>query len=468
MNIVSPRLSAQTRPVPKDSRKASSKEEGFWRDLGHDVREYLVELNQESVEDIGNFVKGVGGALKSSWTKIRDLPKLPLIEGVVQEKDKDKWADLALTLGQTVGFTAAAGHGLSGAVKFIQGQKRGDKSRLIDGLVDVATATVIAASVAGLGLARAVAAPIAASLNVLKGGYNVKRGFQEHDGRKQLQGALDSTRSLGSFGRLLGSHALAFKAMGVFFAPVAGALQVGRGFHDISNGLRNDDNKKEVKGLADVASALGTTLAFASGAAVIPGIALAVAANLVKVGYQLSPKFRGRVDRVVDRFEPRLERATERLESWTEPVRRSWKKLMSRLVKNVDAERPEQFSKPQLAEIVGLLLADEQYSRDEERRLRVVLESAGQKDALPNRKADPPKLQREALSAELTTPESRRDFMEFMLVVADYDWVTQASEVAYLDGLAQHLEVSPEEMEELKRQRRAESERELLMRDIES
>ena len=468
MNIVSPRVSQTKAAATKERAKPADKEEGFWRELGHDAREYFVELDQESVEDIGNFVKSAGGALKSSWTKIRDIPELPIVEDVVGDKDKEKWSDLALTLGQTVGYTAAAGHGLSGAVKFIQGHKRGDKGRLIDGLVDAATATVIAASVAGLGLARAVAAPIAASLNVFKGGYNAKRGFKEHDGRKQLQGALDATRSLGSFGRMLGSHAFALRAVGVIFAPIAGALQVGRGFHDVANGLRNDDNKKQVKGLADVASALGTTLAFASGAAVIPGIALAVAANLVKVGYQLSPKFRGKVDKFIDKAEPRLQRVTDRIESLSKPIRKKWRKLMGRLVKNVDAERPAQFSEPKLAEIVGLLFADDDYSRDEERRLRVALESAGQKDQLPGRDSEAPPLKREALATELSTPESRRDFMKFMLVVADYDWTSQDSENAYIDGLADHLNVDAKVMEALREERKAESDKEMLMRDIQS
>lgn len=450
--------------VPHHLRSASDpalkkrrKEDGFWSELSDDIREWLVQVDQEKLEDAGRIIKSAGSGLKGAWKQVRDIPRrlldLPIVKDRVDEGDVQRWTNLALRLGQAVGYTAAGGHAIAGAVKFIQGHKRGDKSRLLDGMVDAATAVVIAASVGGLGLARAVAAPIGASLNMIKGGYNAARGFKERDERKQIQGVLDATRSAGTVGRLLSAHHLAFKVAGVGLAPIAGLVQAGRGMHDLAIGLRNDDNKKELKGLVDIATAVGTAMAFASGVAIIPGVALAVAANVAKVVYQVSPRARKKMDRLIDKVEPKLETAVETTERLFAPLRKVWQKTMGRWIKRVDADSPEQVTKAQLSEITNLFHVDGRYSRDERKRLETVLEALGQKDDLPGRDQSPPPLDRKQLGNELESQESRLDFMRFMLVVADYDLKTDTKESEFLDGLAHDLDISPEKMEQLRQER---------------
>ncbi len=448
-------LRSATEPVPE------KKDDGFWSELGSDIREWLFQIDPEKVEDFGRLVKSAGSGLKGAWKQVRDIPRrlldLPLVKDRVGEGEAEKWAGVALRLGQAVGFSAAGGHALAGLVKAIQGRKKGDTSRLLDGLVDTATAVVIAASVGGLGLARAIAAPIGSGLNALKGGYNAVRGFKERDGRKQIQGVLDATRSAGSIGRMLSAHSVALKVAGIGLAPVAGALQTGRGLHDLATGLRNDDNKKELKGLVDIATAVGTAMAFASGVAVIPGIALAVTANLAKLAYQLSPRVRKKMDRGIDKLEPRMARALEKTDQLTAPIRKAWHSLMGRWVKRVDAESPERVTPAQLSEITNLFHADGRYSRDERKRLEVVLEALGQKEQLPDQKELPPPLARGQLKRELKSSEERRDFMRFMLVVRDYDMKIEEAETAFLDDLGQELGLTPEVMEELRQERRAAS-----------
>ena len=96
------------------------------------------------------------------------------------------------------GFVAAGGHALSGALKMGTGIKQRNLGKTLDGLVDVASGSSLALAVAGLAGAKAVVAPIAATINAVRGGVNTVQGYKRGDERKQLQGMLDLTRSVGS------------------------------------------------------------------------------------------------------------------------------------------------------------------------------------------------------------------------------------------------------------------------------
>jgi hypothetical protein len=420
-------------PTPK-------KDDTFWRELRHDVRDYILHFDHERIDDFSRVFKSMGGVLKDGWKIVRDIPRKilnhPIIIDKVDKDDRDFWSDLGGQVGMVAGFAAAGGHAMAGALKVTSGVKQGNWGRGLDGLVDIASGTSLALAVAGLTGARLVVAPIAATINMIRGGYNAAQGFRRGDSRKQLQGTLDVTRSAGSFGRLLRKHSPVFGVMGVALAPVAGALQAGRGLHDMATGIKNDDNRKKIKGLVDVATAVGTALAFASGPAVIPGIALAVAANLVKVGYQLSPKFRKKVDKVLDQHEDKLKTMVDKSEQFSAPVVNAYKKFMARFIKKLDPTGPDRFSKAQLSEVVNLLHCDGRYSREEYERLRTDLEQVGQKKDLPKRSSEPPALRRPELVAELKTPEERADFVRFLLVVADYDYQNKPEETAFLRQLA--------------------------------
>jgi hypothetical protein len=443
-----------------NSPESEKKDDAFWREWRDDIRDYILHFDHERIDDLSRFFKDTGGVLKDGWKFVRDVPKKilnhPIVADKVDPDDRDYWSDLGGQIGLIAGFTAAGGHAVAGGVKLASAIRRGHVGRGLDGLVDIASGTTLALAVAGLAGARAIAAPIAATINMVRGGYNTVVGFRRGDKRKQLQGSLDVTRSVSSFGRLLRHNSAALGAVGIAFAPVAGALQAGRGLYDVSTGLKNDDNKKQLKGLVDVATAVGTALAFASGPAVIPGIALAVAANIVKVGYQISPRIRKKVDRQLDNQEPRLRKLVEKTSRASAPIVKAYQKVMAHFIKRVDTEGPAHFSKAQLAEIVHLLYADGRYSREEENRLRTDLEQVGQKKDLPGRKAERPELQREELARELDSPQSRTDFIRFLLVVADYNYETAPTEHDFIKELATgHLGLSAEEFIKLVEERRS-------------
>ena len=430
------------------------KDEHFWHELRTDLRDYILHFDHERIDDFSRFFKDFGGVLKDGWKVVRDLPDKilnhPIIADKVDKDDRDFWSDLGGQVGMIAGFTAAGGHALAGTLKLGSAIRHGHVGRGLDGLVDIASGTSLALAVAGLAGARAIVAPIAATINLVRGGYNTAVGFKRGDDRKQLQGTMDIARSVSTLGRLLRHDSAILGAVGIAFAPIAGALQAGRGMNDLATGLRNNDNKKELKGLVDIATAVGTAMAFASGVAVIPGIALAVAANVLKFGYQISPRVRKRVDKVLDKHEPKLEKMVQKTERATAPVVNLYKKIMGRFIKNVDPVGPAYFSRSELAEITNLLHIDGRYSREEESRLRIDLEEVGQKRDLPKRKSAPPPLLRAELVRELETPESRSEFVRFLLVVADYNYESVPAEIDFVKELATDtLGLTPEEFQKL-------------------
>jgi hypothetical protein len=448
------------------AKKRPDEDDHFWQEFRNDVRDYILHFDHENIDQFSQIVKSFGGGLKDVWKIVRDIPakilNQPLIADRVDQDDRDHWAALGTEVGTVVGFVAAGGHAVAGGVKLVSAIKRGHAGRALDGLVDMAAGTSLALAVAGLAGAKAIVGPIAATINLVRGVYNAATGWKRRDKRKQLQGVLDVARSAGSFGRLMKQHGTAFGVLGVAMAPIAGGIQAGRGIHDLSIGLRNNDNKKELKGLVDIATAVGTAMAFASGVAVIPGVALAVAANLVKVGYQLSPRIRRKVDKVIDKHEPKLARFVSRADKVSGPVVRTWEKFMSRLIKDRDVEGPLHYSAAELAEITRLVHCDGRYSKAEYDRLRTTLESVGQKKDLPKRDAPLPEPKRPELLEELATPQQRKDFIRLMLVVADYDLYTKPEETEYSRQLARELGIPETEFEALLQERRARLKLELV------
>lgn len=439
----------QEPPEPPEGKKADT----FWREFGNDVRELLLHADQQKLQDLGQLVKTLGNSARSVWKLIRHLPEtimdVPAIKDSVDEDDRIFWSNLTEKVGLVAGFTAAGGQAVVGCSKLVSGFREGHTGRKLDGLVDLATATTLAVTVAGLGAVRLVAAPIAASINSVRGGFNTITGFKQNDERKQLQGMLDLTRSIGGIGRIFRSESMLMNVVGIGFAPVAGVLQAGRGLYDVSIGLKNDDKKKVVRGLVDIATAVGTTLAFASGAAVIPGVVLAVVANAGKAAYQISPKFRSHVDSRLDKLKPQLTTLVAKAEDIAAPIVKGWRKLMSKLISKIDTAGPEQFSKAQLADITLLMHADGRYSAEENRRLRTELEDGGQGNATPKLTAPKPPSMREMLLKELDTPEKRREFVEFLLVVANYDFTMSPEEVSYIEHLATQVGIPKSEFDEM-------------------
>ena len=424
--------------LPPRLKPPPHKEESFWKEFDHDVREFLLHADPQKLREFGQLVKTLGGAVRGIW-KIVDP------QDVVQ--DDPKWASISDTIGVTAGLTAAGAAAILGVTKLVRGFRAGHTGKKLDGLVDLGAATTLTLTALALGTAKLVAAPITATLNAVRGGYNVVRGFKQNDEHKQLQGLLDISRSIGGFSRSFKHHSPLFAVAGIVLAPIAGLMQAGRGVHDLSIGLKNDDKKRMVRGLADMATAVGTTMAFASGLAVIPGVVLAVAANVLKGAYQVSPRFRGWVDHKLEKHDGKLERFVRGADKVTKPFVNGWRKLLDKLFPGDSWTTPSHYSKAQLSEITALLQVDEQYTPEERECLRAALEDTGQAKDTPPLDAPPSTPRRAELLEELKSPKLRRNFLHFMISVADYDTHTAPSERAYLHQLSQDLGIKDRDFE---------------------
>ncbi|MBX3166518.1 MAG: TerB family tellurite resistance protein [Candidatus Eremiobacteraeota bacterium] len=421
---VPPRSPRQAPPPPPPQ------EESFWKEFDHDVREFLLHADPDKFREFGQLVKTIGNAVRGVW-KIVDP------QDIVQ--DDPKWASISDTVGVAAGLTAAGGAAVLGITKLVRGFRAGHTGKKLDGLVDLGAATTLTLAALTLGTAKLVAAPLTATLNAVRGGYNVIRGFKQNDERKQLQGLLDISRSLGGFSRSFKRFSPILGVAGIVLAPVAGLLQTGRGVHDLSIGLKNDDKKRMVRGLADMATAVGTTMAFASGVAVVPGVVLAVAANVLKGAYQVSPRFRGWVNQKLDKHEARLEKFVHGADKVTKPFVKAWRRLLDNFFPGDAWTTPPHYSQAQLSEITALLQVDGEYTPEERECYKAALEDTGQARETPPLNTPPVAPRRAELLKELKSPQQRRNFLHFMISVADYDTRTVATEKDYLRRLSQDL-----------------------------
>ncbi|MBS2034250.1 TerB family tellurite resistance protein [bacterium] len=418
--------------------QAPKKEESFWKEFDTDVREFLLHADPHKLKQFGDLVKNLGSGARGLWQLIDP-------QSVVQ--NDPTYADLSDKIGLGAGLTAAGGQAILGFTKLARGFKAGHTGKKLDGLVDLGAASTLALTSLALGTARLVAAPITATLNATRGGFNVVNGFKQNDEHRQIQGLLDISRSLGGFSRSFKHFSPLFQVAGIVLAPVAGLLQGGRGIHDLSIGIKNQDKKRMIRGLADMATAVGTTMAFASGVAVIPGVVLAVAANVLKGAYQVSPKFRGFVDTKLDRHQRGLQKLVHTADRLSKPLVRTWHKLLDKILPGDDSwQTPSHYSQAQISEMLALLQVDREYTEEERELFKQALEETGQAAQTPPLNSAPAPAQRKELLLELDSPKKRRDFLHLMVSVADYDTHTTDEERNYLTVLSGDLGISPEEL----------------------
>lgn len=321
-----------------------------WREVvSSELLQLAARWKKEDMDSLARMARDTGNAMKGVWENLKDglnkALRLPVLKEKIPESTREDLVHLAEGLAYGVGFTAAGVMGLAGVAKLRAGHRRNDRQRKLDGVVDLAAAATIAVSVAGLGPARAVLGPLAALLGVARGGYNATVGYRAVEPRTEIQGVLDGTRSFGTFCSLMSGAAGPLGVVAALAAPLAGAIQIGRGYHDLSAGLREGDNKKELSGLTDIGIAVGTTMAL-TGIGTIPGIVLTVASTGAKVAYQFHKGSRTRLDRVLDRLEPALGRAVERVDRAAEPLTRRIdplrRKVVDLIAKRVVPEKPEE------------------------------------------------------------------------------------------------------------------------------
>lgn len=313
---VQTRLPREAEPSPSPSQDRS------WRELfSGELQEIGVHLTPARIEATVEGAKTVGTGLRGAWEDLKDtVSKVLSLDDRISPEFREKALKATLQVARGLGYTAAGVQGVAGVRKLVKGFKEENLGLRIDGLFDLTTASAVATTIAGFAMGPLVLAPLAAGAGIWRGGHNAARGFRQGDGRREIQGGLDVVRSASVGLRLMGRHHMAaLGVVGQILGPVAGAIQASRGFYDLTTGLEKADKSKQVQGLSDIAAAAGLTMAM-TGIGTIPGIALAAVAMGGRVAYQLSDKFQGWADRKLDKWEPGLRRATEKVSKVVDPV----------------------------------------------------------------------------------------------------------------------------------------------------
>lgn len=310
-------------PAPQPP-KRPTKLDNFWHELtSGELLEASLRMTPEKLHGAVEASRDIGKAVGKAWEGLRDQVRevfnLPVIEEKIDPQTREKLTDILLTTASVVGYSVAGVQGLAGLMKLKKGVEQKSTVKKLEGALDLATAGAIITTIAGAGPAPLVLIPLAAALGVARGVTNSVSGYRHADGRKEVQGTLDAIRSAGTMCALLASKHTAFTVGGAVLGPIAGAVQLARGYVDLERGLETDNKPQMLAGLADVGSAVGLTLAL-TGLGTIPGVALTVASVGVRLGYQLSDKFEARVDKVLDKVKPSLAKVVATTEKVVDPV----------------------------------------------------------------------------------------------------------------------------------------------------
>ncbi len=279
-----------------------------------------------TIADLMRTGKGVSNALKSLGKhtegvveKVLNLDPVDEQVSSGQQTAIERGAEVAA---ESLGFAAAGLQGIGGVYKLLSHPEKRDATRVIDGTYDIVRSVATAAAVADWGAAD-VLSPLATGVGGFRGVHRFVTGRQKDDERMQLDGLVQTTRSTSTLLNLgSGPLDVASKVL----VPVAGAFQVGRGYYDLSKGLKTDANKKTLWGLTDIAKGVGWTLA-CSGVATLPGVGLTVAADVSRLAYQLSPRARQKMDKGVDKVEPFLKKVLHQTDKVAQPMARGLRQV---------------------------------------------------------------------------------------------------------------------------------------------
>lgn len=309
--------------APKKSKKTDINSDFF----NGELQELGLHLSPENIEATVEGARALGESLRKTWSSLREK----VIHVFSIDKDastfdpefREKTADFVVNAAKGLGYTAAGIQGIGGAFKLASGIKNKDLGKTMSSAYHLATSAAVATTVAGLAVGPLILSPIAAGLGVVRGGFGMVKGFLEGDTRKEVQGALDATRSARVGLRLASGLSTGFSAglatASAALGPVASLIQFARGHHDLSEGLQTENKQKQWKGLADITSAAGLTLAL-TGVGTIPGIALTSLAMGSRLLYQFNDNFENYANNKLDSWQPTLEKSVETVNTLSRPA----------------------------------------------------------------------------------------------------------------------------------------------------
>ena len=230
--------------------------------------------------------------------------------------------------GMYAGLAAAGLRTAGGLGKLVEAGKKKDVSKALDGVKDLGSAAVLGLASASMYALRRTVLPFYGGIGTIRGTYNYFKGRKDKNKRRQEIGALDGIRSLGLTARALKGFSPWFLTAGRVLAPVAGVMQATQGAKKLASGLRKNVNKDELKGVVDIASAVGLTMLL-TGVAATPGLAVFSVAQFLYTVYNMNSKVRKFMDKGIDKLEPGGLKALDGIRNLGDGVKEKLSKLSS-------------------------------------------------------------------------------------------------------------------------------------------
>lgn len=268
-------------------------QEGWWHEVGlGGLLQDKLHLTPERINSTVESARDLGKTVAISWPNLRSqVEKVmghPLLDGRFPKAGEHIEGTVMYSAG-ALGYGLAGIEGLAGVARILSGVRHGNKSRILEGALDLTSGAAIASTIMGVGSVPLILGPIAGGLGIARSAVRVVKAYQQAKPAEEVQAFMDGTRSAAVMATLIGYTYPGANAFAQILGPAAAVVQGSRGYVSLSQGLKKDDKARQVAGLADLGTAVGLMLTF--NGLMVPGVTVTVASSVAHLAYKVLPRF---------------------------------------------------------------------------------------------------------------------------------------------------------------------------------
>jgi len=328
-----------TKPPDKPPEKPAPEhqQEGWWHEVGlGGLLQDKLHLTPERINSTVESARDLGKTVAISWpnlrTQVEKVMGHPLLDGRFPRAGEHIEGTVMYSAG-ALGYGMAGIEGLAGAARIISGVRHGNKSRILEGALDLTSGAAIAATIAGAGSIPLILGPIAGGLGIARSAVRVVKAYQQARPAEEVQAFMDGTRSAAVMATLIGYSHPGAKIFAQILGPAAAVMQGSRGYVSLSQGLKKNDKARQVSGLADLGTAVGLMLTF--NGLMVPGVTVAVASSAAQLAYKIFPRFERATNATLGFFNVPMKVGVAAVDAVVDPI-------FSNLRKWIDTHSPWQ------------------------------------------------------------------------------------------------------------------------------
>ena len=296
--------------------------EGWWHEVGlGGILQDKLHLTPERINSTVESARDLGKSVAISWpnlrTQVEKVTGHPLLNGHFPKTSEHIEGAVMYGAG-ALGYGMAGIEALAGAARLISGVRHGNKSRILEGALDLTAGAAIASTILGVGSIPLILGPIAGGLGIARSGVRAVKAYQQAKPAEEVQAFMDGTRSAAVMATLIGYSHPAAKGFAQVLGPLAAVVQGSRGYVSLSQGLKTNDKSKQVAGLADLGTAVGLMLTF--NGLIVPGLSVTVASSAAHLAYKVLPRFEKATDATLAFFNVPLKVGMAAVDSVVDPI----------------------------------------------------------------------------------------------------------------------------------------------------